>query len=79
MSTPYRPELGIPPDSLQPVMNGSQRRAQITADIAERTGIDDAMIQRLVHAFYAKIRKDAFLGPVFHSRVGSRDLHLARH
>jgi hemoglobin len=37
------------------------------------------MIQRLVHAFYAKIRKDAFLGPVFHSRVGSRDLHLARH
>jgi hemoglobin len=59
-------------------MSASQRRAQITAEIAERTGIDDAMIQRLVHAFYGKIRKDAVLGPIFESRVGSWDLHLER-
>src|SRR5688500_8748475 len=59
-------------------MTASQRRAQITADIAERTGIDDAMIQRLVHAFYAKVQKDALLGPIFHSRVGNWDLHLER-
>ena len=59
-------------------MKASQRRAQITADIAERTGIDDAMIQRLVHAFYAKVRKDALLGPIFNSRVTSWDLHLER-
>jgi hypothetical protein len=29
-------------------MKASQRRAQITVDIAERTGIDEVMIQRLV-------------------------------
>jgi hemoglobin len=59
-------------------MNASQRRAQITADITERTGIDDAMIQHLVHTFYAKVQQDALLGPIFHSRVSSWDLHLAR-
>jgi hemoglobin len=59
-------------------MTAPQRRAQITADVTERTGIDDAMIQRLVHAFYAKVQKDALLGPIFHSRVGNWDLHLAR-
>jgi hypothetical protein len=30
-------------------MNASQRRAEITANIVERTGIDEAMIARLVH------------------------------
>jgi hemoglobin len=59
-------------------MNASQRRAQITADITERTGIDDAMIQHLVHTFYDKVQQDALLGPIFHSRVNSWDLHLAR-
>lgn len=59
-------------------MNASQRRAQITADIAERTGIDEAMIERLVHAFYAKVRNDGLLGPIFDSRVGSWGLHLER-
>jgi hemoglobin len=59
-------------------MKVSQRRAQITADIAERTGIDDAMIHRLVHAFYSKIRKDVLLGPIFETEIGSWDLHLER-
>ena len=59
-------------------MNASQRRAQITADIVERTGIDEAMIRRLVHAFYTKVRKDALIGPIFDTRVGSWDLHLER-
>jgi hemoglobin len=60
------------------VMKASQRRAQVVADIAERTGIDEAMIQCLVHAFYAKVRKDGLLGPIFDSHVGSWDLHLER-
>ena len=59
-------------------MNASQRRVQIAADITERTGIDEAMIQCLVHAFYAKVRNDALLGPIFESRVASWDLHLER-
>jgi hemoglobin len=59
-------------------MNASERRAQITADIVKRTGIDETMIQRLVHAFYAKARKDTLLGPIFENRVGNWELHLDR-
>ena len=59
-------------------MTPSERRAQITAEIAERTGIDKDMIERLVHAFYDKVRKDELLGPIFDSRVANWDLHLER-
>jgi hemoglobin len=54
------------------------RRARITADIVACTGIDEAMIERLVRAFYAKVRADALLGPVFAERVGDWESHLAR-
>ena len=33
-------------------MEADERRARITAEIAARTGITEAMIERLVHAFY---------------------------
>ncbi|HEY4169137.1 MAG TPA: group III truncated hemoglobin [Reyranella sp.] len=48
------------------------------ADIVARTGIDEPMIERLVHRFYDKARTDALLGPVFDSRVDNWDHHLAR-
>ena len=54
------------------------RRAEITAQIVERTGIDEAMIERLVRAFYAKVRADALLGPIFASRIDDWESHLAR-
>ena len=44
-------------------------RAELTAEVALRTGIDDAMIDRLVRAFYARARADDMLGPVFASRI----------
>jgi len=44
-------------------------RAELTAEVALRTGIDDAMIDRLVRAFYARARADEILGPVFASRI----------
>ena len=45
-------------------MEADERRARITADIASRTGITEAMIERLVHAFYDKVRADPVLGAV---------------
>jgi hemoglobin len=60
------------------VLNSSERRAQITAEIIERSGIDEAMIRRLVHAFYAKVREDELLGPIFQRRVSNWDFHLQR-
>lgn len=57
-------------------MTAAERRAHIVAEIMERTGIDKAMIERLVRAFYAKVRRDDLLGPVFAARIGDWEPHL---
>ena len=59
-------------------MTGAERREQITAEIVARTGITEAMIERLVHAFYAKVRNDPMIGPVFEARIGNWEPHLAQ-
>jgi len=56
----------------------TERRAQITLEIVERTGIDDAMIERLVNSFYRKVRADPLLGPIFEERIGDWANHLER-
>jgi len=59
-------------------MTPAERRAEITAEIVARTGINEAMIERLVRAFYAKIRQDPLLGPVFDERITDWEPHLQR-
>ncbi|MFQ3458857.1 MULTISPECIES: group III truncated hemoglobin [Bradyrhizobium] len=59
-------------------MTGAERREQITAGIVARTGITEAMIEQLVHAFYAEVRKDPMIGPVFESRISNWAPHLAQ-
>lgn len=54
------------------------RRDAIIDDIARRTGIDEAMIERLVHEFYRRVRTDALLGPIFEAQVADWDAHLAK-
>ena len=44
-------------------------RAQLTAEVRMRTGIDDAMIEALVRAFYGRARQDELLGPIFAARI----------
>jgi len=61
-----------------PPSAGPENRDLIVADIVARTGIDDAMIERLVHAFYGRARQDPLIGPVFESKVHDWDGHLAR-
>jgi hemoglobin len=60
------------------IVTGAGRREQITAEISERTGITEAMIERLVHAFYDKVRSDAVLAPVFDARIANWEPHLAQ-
>lgn len=48
------------------------------AEIVARTGIDEAMMKSLVRAFYARVRKDALLGPVFAARIVDWEPHLQR-
>lgn len=59
-------------------MTQNQRRAAITAELVERTGIDEAMIERLVRAFYGRIRRDPLLAPVFAERIDDWEPHLQR-
>jgi hemoglobin len=59
-------------------MTGAERREAITAEIAERTGITEAMIERLVRGFYVKVRSDAVLAPVFDSKIKDWEPHLAQ-
>jgi hemoglobin len=48
------------------------------AALAIEAGVDDAMIERLVRRFYADVRADAGLGPIFDARIHDWDLHLGR-
>ena len=59
-------------------MTGAERREQVTAEIVARTGITEAMIEGLVHGFYAKVRKDPMIGPVFETRITDWEPHLAQ-
>jgi hemoglobin len=56
----------------------TDRREQVVADIAARTGITDAMIERPVRGFYAKVRSDEMLGPIFDARISDWEQHLAQ-
>ena len=56
----------------------TERRALITAAITAETGIDDAMIERLVRTFYGAVRKDELIGPVFAARISDWEPHLRR-
>lgn len=52
------------------------RRQALTEQIRAETGIDDALISRLVDAFYARVRADPLLGPVFDARISDWEPHL---
>lgn len=54
------------------------RRAAFAADVHQRTGIDEPMIERLVHGFYSRVRADEVLGPIFAERITDWGPHLDR-
>jgi hemoglobin len=57
---------------------GAARRALLVADIVARTGIDEAMIDRVVRAFYARARQDELIGPIFEREVADWEAHFGR-
>jgi hemoglobin len=52
------------------------RRLTAIRRIEAETGIDDAMISRLVDGFYDRVRADPLIGPVFHQRISDWGPHL---
>ena len=64
--------------SLSSRSDASDRREKIKAAIEARTGIDEPMIERLVRGFYAKVRTDELLGPIFAARIRDWEPHLQK-
>lgn len=53
-------------------------RPALTAALMAETGLDEAMLGRLVRGFYGKVRADALLGPIFAERIEDWEPHLVR-
>jgi hemoglobin len=53
-------------------------RAEKISKKKQETGIDEAMIKKLVHAFYDKIKTDTILVPIFNERITDWEPHLQR-
>lgn len=53
-------------------------RPEMTAALMERTGLDDGILTTLVHRFYARVRADEVLGPIFAARISDWGPHLDR-
>ncbi len=53
-------------------------RPEMTRSLMAQTGLDDAMLVRLVHRFYDRVRDDPVLGPVFAERIADWAPHLDR-
>jgi hemoglobin len=56
--------------------SAEERRAAIIALTRKETGIDDAMIETLVRAFYQRVRQDPLLAPIFEARISDWEPHL---
>lgn len=57
---------------------GPDRRARLTREIMDQTGIDEAMIEGLVRTFYARVQSDPLIGPIFATRVADWEHHIAK-
>ncbi|HZZ87763.1 MAG TPA: group III truncated hemoglobin [Caulobacteraceae bacterium] len=58
--------------------DAADRRARFAETIERETGIDDAMIERLIDGFYADVRADPVLSPIFAAKIAHWPPHLAQ-
>jgi len=62
----------------EPSAQIASARPEMTAAIMAETGLDEDVLRDLIHSFYAKVRRDAVLGPIFAARISDWDPHLER-
>lgn len=53
-------------------------RPEMTAALMASTGLDETLLAEVVNRFYARVRADAVLGPIFAARIDDWEPHLAR-
>ncbi len=56
----------------------SARRDAAVQRLRDETGIDEVMIDALVETFYARVRDDRLIGPIFADRITDWGPHLAQ-
>lgn len=47
-------------------------------EASENSAIDESLIMQLLRAFYAKVRVDPLIGPIFNARIQEWEHHLVR-
>src|SRR5215471_15024624 len=67
--------LDIPAEVLAASPSPSSR-SHLAPGVA--AGVTEPMIAELVHAFYARVRRDSVLGPIFNREIADWDAHLAK-
>jgi hemoglobin len=61
-----------------PSESAAARRSEFAETVTRETGIDEAMIERLVYGFYADVRADPMLAPIFEAIIKDWTPHLAQ-
>jgi hemoglobin len=59
-------------------MSNAARREPHPAAAGLAVGIDEALVRAVVETFYAKVRRDPLLGPIFNEAVADWPEHLDR-
>jgi hemoglobin len=59
-------------------MSESVQSARLEISPGYPLGVTEATIHDLVHAFYAKVRADEVLGPIFEAKIQDWEPHLAK-
>src|SRR5262249_11401870 len=54
----------------------AERRARITRDLMDKTGIDDAVIERLVRTFLPGWQADPLIGRISAARIDDWEAHM---
>ena len=66
------------PFEIENSADAAERRAAAVQRSREQTGVDEALIDRVVEAIYARVRTDALIGPIFADRVEDWGPHLSQ-
>lgn len=63
---------------IEDAAGAAARREAAVQQLRDETGIDEAMIDALVEGFYARVREDGLIGPIFAARITDWAPHLAQ-
>lgn len=66
------------PFRIEDAAGAAARREAAVQQLRDETGIDEAMIDALVEGFYARVREDGLIGPIFAARITDWAPHLAQ-